>query len=92
MHRTEAGPAHSGLSGTRPHVAGQRGARPLQQQGYDPGSAPSEHEEAMKVRIKWVEEVSFLAQTESSHTILMDGAPEGGGRMMVARQTPRWED
>src|SRR5262245_39459891 len=39
----------------------------------------------MKVRIKWVEDVSFLAQTESSHTIVMDGAPEGGGRNLGAR-------
>jgi len=39
----------------------------------------------MKLRIKWVEGVSFLAQTESSHTILMDGAPEGGGRNLGPR-------
>lgn len=34
----------------------------------------------MKVRLKWVEEVSFLAQSESGHAVLMDGPPEGGGR------------
>ena len=39
----------------------------------------------MKVRIKWVEGVSFLAETESSHAILMDGAPEGGGRNLGPR-------
>ena len=39
----------------------------------------------MKMRIKWVEDVSFLAQTESSHTIVMDGAPEGGGRNLGPR-------
>ena len=39
----------------------------------------------MKVRIKWVEGVSFLAQTQSSHTIVMDGAPEGGGRNLGPR-------
>jgi putative redox protein len=39
----------------------------------------------MKMRIKWVEGVSFLAQTESSHSILMDGAPEGGGRNLGPR-------
>ena len=39
----------------------------------------------MKLRIKWVEEVSFLAQTESNHAILMDGAPEGGGRNLGPR-------
>jgi putative redox protein len=37
------------------------------------------------MRIKWVEGVSFLAQTESSHGILMDGAPEGGGRNLGPR-------
>ena len=42
-------------------------------------------EAAMKMRIKWVEGVSFLAQTESSHSILMDGAPEGGGRNLGPR-------
>ncbi len=39
----------------------------------------------MKLRIKWVEGVSFLAETESSHAILMDGAPEGGGRNLGPR-------
>jgi putative redox protein len=39
----------------------------------------------LKVRIKWVEGVTFVAQTESSHTIVMDGAPEGGGRNLGAR-------
>jgi len=39
----------------------------------------------MKMRIKWVEGVSFLAQTETSHAILMDGAPEGGGRNLGPR-------
>ena len=34
----------------------------------------------MKARIKWVEQVSFLGESESGHAILMDGAPEGGGR------------
>lgn len=37
------------------------------------------------MRIKWVEGVSFLAQTETSHAILMDGAPEGGGRNLGPR-------
>lgn len=39
----------------------------------------------MKLRVKWAEGVSFLAQTESSHTIVMDGAPEGGGRNLGPR-------
>ena len=39
----------------------------------------------MKVRIKWVENVTFVAETESSHAIVMDGAPEGGGRNLGPR-------
>lgn len=39
----------------------------------------------MKVRIKWVEGVSFLGQTESNHALLMDGPPEGGGRNLGPR-------
>ena len=39
----------------------------------------------MKARIKWVEGVSFLGETESNHAILMDGSPEAGGRNLGAR-------
>ena len=39
----------------------------------------------MKARIKWVEQVSFLGETESNHAVLMDGAPEGGGRNLGPR-------
>jgi len=39
----------------------------------------------VKVRVKWIEQVSFLAETESGHTIVMDGAAEGGGRNLAPR-------
>ena len=39
----------------------------------------------MKACIKWVEQVSFLGETESGHAILMDGPPEGGGRNLGPR-------
>ena len=39
----------------------------------------------MKVRVKWLEGVAFVAQTESSHAFVMDGAPEGGGRNLGPR-------
>ncbi len=39
----------------------------------------------MKARIKWVEQVSFLGETESGHAVLMDGAAEGGGRNLGPR-------
>lgn len=39
----------------------------------------------MKVRVKWIENVAFVAETESGHGFLMDGAPEGGGRNLGPR-------
>lgn len=39
----------------------------------------------MKVRVKWIENVAFVGETESSHSIVMDGAPEGGGRNIGPR-------
>ena len=39
----------------------------------------------MKARVKWVEQVSFLGETESSHTVLMDGSPAAGGRNLGPR-------
>lgn len=34
----------------------------------------------MKARVKWVEGVSFIAETESGHATVVDGASEAGGR------------
>lgn len=39
----------------------------------------------MKARIKWVEGMSFLGESGSGHTFLMDGAPEAGGRNFGVR-------
>jgi putative redox protein len=39
----------------------------------------------MKVRVKWVEDVCFMAETDSGHAFVMDGAPEGGGRNLGPR-------
>jgi putative redox protein len=39
----------------------------------------------MRVRVKWVEDVCFMAETESGHALIMDGAPEGGGRNLGPR-------
>ena len=39
----------------------------------------------MKARIKWVENVSFLGESDSGHAVLMDGAAEGGGRNLGPR-------
>jgi len=39
----------------------------------------------MKVRIKWIDHMSFEAETGSGHTLVMDGPPEHGGRNLAAR-------
>ncbi|GLR11307.1 MULTISPECIES: OsmC family protein [Chitinimonas] len=39
----------------------------------------------MQARIKWIENVSFLAQSESGHSVLMDGAPAAGGKNLGFR-------
>jgi putative redox protein len=39
----------------------------------------------MKTTVKWIEEVNFVAETESGHAILVDGAPEAGGRNLGPR-------
>jgi putative redox protein len=39
----------------------------------------------MKTTVKWIEEVSFVAETESGHALLVDGAPEAGGRNLGPR-------
>lgn len=39
----------------------------------------------MKARVKWVEAVSFVAETASGHALVVDGAPEAGGRNLGPR-------
>ena len=39
----------------------------------------------MKARIKWIENVCFVGESESGHALVMDGAPEGGGRNLGPR-------
>ena len=39
----------------------------------------------MKVRVKLIEGVSFVGQSESGHSVVMDGPPEGGGRNLGVR-------
>jgi putative redox protein len=41
----------------------------------------------MECTVKWVgpEGMTFLAETESGHTLVMDGAPDGGGRNLGPR-------
>jgi putative redox protein len=39
----------------------------------------------MKARIKWVQDVLFLGESGSGHTVVMEGAPEAGGRNLGIR-------
>ena len=41
----------------------------------------------MDCKVKWIgpEGMSFVAETESGHAFVMDGAPEGGGRNLGPR-------
>jgi putative redox protein len=39
----------------------------------------------MKARVKWIEGVAFMGETESNHAIVMDGAPAFGGRNLGPR-------
>jgi putative redox protein len=39
----------------------------------------------LKARIKWIERVAFLGETESGHSLVMDGSPDAGGRNLGPR-------
>ena len=39
----------------------------------------------MKARVKWVEGRAFLGESGSGHAVVMDGAPESGGRNLGIR-------
>ena len=39
----------------------------------------------MKATVKWVDGVSFAAESETGHTVVMDGPPDLGGRNLGPR-------
>jgi putative redox protein len=39
----------------------------------------------MKARIKWVQDVMFVGESGSGHSVVMDGAPDAGGRNLGVR-------
>ena len=39
----------------------------------------------MKATIKWVDGVSFVAESESGHAVVIDGPPDAGGRNIGMR-------
>lgn len=34
----------------------------------------------MKARVKWLQDVAFVGEAGSGHSVVMDGAPDAGGR------------
>lgn len=42
-------------------------------------------EVSLKARIKWIENVAFLGESESGHALVMDGSPDAGGRNLGPR-------
>ncbi len=39
----------------------------------------------MKCRVKWLDHMTFVGESGSGHALVMDGAPEHGGRNMGVR-------
>lgn len=39
----------------------------------------------MKVTVKWLDEMTFVGETESGHAVVMDAAPDVGGHNLGAR-------
>ena len=39
----------------------------------------------MQVTIKWIDGVSFVGESETGHAVVLDGAPENGGRNIGMR-------
>jgi len=39
----------------------------------------------MKCRVKWLDHMSFVGESDSGHSVVMDGAPESGGRNLGIR-------
>jgi putative redox protein len=39
----------------------------------------------MKARVKWIEARTFVGESGSGHAVIMDGAPEAGGRNLGMR-------
>ena len=39
----------------------------------------------MKARVKWIENVCFMGESETGHAVVLDGAPDAGGRNLGMR-------
>src|SRR5690606_5157374 len=51
----------------------------------DTVSPPPGRRALMQARIKWVQDVTFIGEAGSGHAVVMDGAPEVGGRNLGPR-------
>nr|WP_274520727.1 MULTISPECIES: OsmC family protein [Ectothiorhodospira] len=49
------------------------------------GRACREEERAVKTRIKWLDNATFVGESGSGHAVVMDGPPEHGGRNLGPR-------
>jgi putative redox protein len=85
----QCGPVRAGLGLWRPRVreeivpiAAGRRERPANagQCGF-----AGQVEVLMKVRTRWVEGVSFVGESGSGHTVVIDGSPDDGGRNLGMR-------
>jgi len=39
----------------------------------------------MKAKVKWIDDVNFVVETGSGHSVLVDGAPDAGGKNLGPR-------
>jgi len=39
----------------------------------------------LKARVKWIQDVMFVGESGSGHSVIMDGAPDAGGRNLGFR-------
>ncbi len=39
----------------------------------------------MQTRVKWLDHMSFVAESGTGHTVVMDGSPDSGGRDLAPR-------
>ena len=42
-------------------------------------------EQSLKAKVKWIEDVMFVGESGSGHSVIMDGAPDAGGRNLGFR-------
>ena len=46
---------------------------------------PSREVSKLKARVKWLDHMSFVGESPSGHSVVMDGSPQNGGRNLGIR-------